>query len=123
MNRTTKRWHSLGFLEGMGNNEMEVTANLMEEASSILTIKIKEEANGLVGLNYHENLCSCIFPFIHRLVKDNPAVYSKSIKINIDVNKIINFLDKNLKSSYDLFKPKGDDKEVEFLTNLVNNYI
>ena len=123
MNRTTKRWHSLGFLEGMENNEMEVTANLMEEASSILTRKIKEEANGVNGLNYHENLCTCIFPFIYRLVKNNPALYSKTVKINIDVNKIIEFLDKNLKSHYDLFKPKGDDKETEFLNNLISGYI
>ena len=122
MNRITKKWHSLGFLDGMENNEMAVTASLMDEASNILTRKIKEVSNGDT-IDYHENLYTCIFPFIHRLVKNNPALYSKSIKINIDVTKIIEFLDKNLKSHYDLFKPKGDDKELEFLTNLISNYL
>lgn len=121
MDTITKKWYSLGFLEGMENNEMVVTANLMEDASKILI----RNTNGLTEntLDYHENVSTCIFPFIHRLVKCNPAMYSKSIKINIDTNQIIEFLDKNLKSHYDLFKPKGDDKELEFLTNLISNYL
>ena len=122
MDKVTTKWYSLGFLDKMGNNEMVVTAKLMEEASKILISNMDESSNDKT-FDYHENVSTCIFPFIHRLVKNNPAMCSKSININIDVNQIIGFLDKNLKSHYDLFKPKGDDKELEFLTNLISNYI
>lgn len=122
MDTITKRWHSLGFLERMENNEMVVAASLMEEASKIL-ISNTDKSSHLKTLDYHENVFTCIYPFIRRLVKDNPAMHSKSIKINIDTKQIIEFLDKNLKSHYDLFKPKGDDKELEFLTNLISNYL
>ena len=122
MDTITKKWYSLGFLDKMGNNEMVVTAKLMEEASKILISNMDESSNDKT-FDYHENVSTCIFPFIRRLVKNNPAMCSKSIKINTDTNQIIEFLDKNLKSHYDLFKPKGDDKELEFLTNLISNYL